>query len=283
MPPHHSRKSSGQQHSHNASTANTTPSTKHQRTFTEPSPLLRLPSSSSAASIPVSRSRRLTNPSTPTTLTPSQVSTATTSPSYFSPQHTASSKDSRSAATRKPPASHSGHGIDTSQGPPVALITRRSGDNARRPSLSQSDYAHLQQFGLESPGTPRSNSGDYRRRKGDAESAGSYTPQSQQQIRTPSLSRQNSSRTTPRLQHMASSVDESSDYDSGRRSQSEYTQAHNGRRGATDTSNTHGEQGEDLFLHIADDSAAEAASRADRLRVSRLLLLLFTFVLMCSR
>jgi hypothetical protein len=74
---------------------------------------------------------------------------------------------------------------------------------------------------------------------------------------------------------MASSVDGSSDYDSARRSQSEYTQANKGRRGATDTSGTDGEQGEDLFLHIAEDNAAkesavEAASRADRLRVSRL-------------
>lgn len=70
---------------------------------------------------------------------------------------------------------------------------------------------------------------------------------------------------------MASSVDESSDYDSGLRSQSDDARAVSSRRGATDTDGTDGEQGEDLFLHIAEDSAAresaaEAASRADRLR-----------------
>lgn len=86
---------------------------------------------------------------------------------------------------------------------------------------------------------------------------------------------------------MASSVDDSSEYDSGPPSHSEGTRPPPPQRPsaqrAQDSSTSsgsgsgegegNGEQAEDLFLHIAADSApkqrlADAASRHDRLRVS---------------
>ncbi|KAF2708938.1 hypothetical protein K504DRAFT_408249, partial [Pleomassaria siparia CBS 279.74] len=272
---HRSHRPSGPSQ-HNASSAQTSLPESYQRTYTEPS-LLRLPSTSSTASVPpvLTRSRRATNPSTPTTtLPPSQVSTSTsTSPSYFSSQHhPTSGKEVRSPASRRPPASFSGNGTDTSRGPPITLITRGTVDKARRPSQSASDYAythqHLLSSALQSPsGIPRDSSEDHMRRKGFVQdSRGYYTPP-QPQKQTSTLSRQNSTRSTrhPPQQHMASSVDDSSDYDSGRRSQSEDAHFINGRRrrGATDTSGTDGEQGEDLFLHIAQDNVAK-----DRLRLT---------------
>lgn len=46
--------------------------------------------------------------------------------SYFAPQPGASGSEARSPQNRRPPASHSSHGIETSSGPPPALSTRRS-------------------------------------------------------------------------------------------------------------------------------------------------------------
>jgi hypothetical protein len=75
---------------------------------------------------------------------------------------------------------------------------------------------------------------------------------------------------------MASSTDESSDYDSGPRSRMEdYHAAHSGR-GAPATPGADGDK-EDLFLNIAADSAPKpqrpaesATARVDRLKVSAL-------------
>ncbi|KAL9126615.1 MAG: hypothetical protein Q9175_007888 [Cornicularia normoerica] len=46
--------------------------------------------------------------------------------SYFAPQPGASGSEARSPQSRRPPASRSSHGIETSSGPPPALSTRRS-------------------------------------------------------------------------------------------------------------------------------------------------------------
>lgn len=48
------------------------------------------------------------------------------SASYFSQQPGASGNEARSTQSRRPPASRSSHGIETSSGPPPALSTRRS-------------------------------------------------------------------------------------------------------------------------------------------------------------
>ena len=45
---------------------------------------------------------------------------------YFAPQPAASGVEPRSPPTRRPPASRSSHGIETSSGPPPALSTQRS-------------------------------------------------------------------------------------------------------------------------------------------------------------
>ena len=46
--------------------------------------------------------------------------------SYFAPQPGASGSEARSPQNKRPPASRSSHGIETSSGPPPALSTRRS-------------------------------------------------------------------------------------------------------------------------------------------------------------
>ncbi|KAF2261700.1 hypothetical protein CC78DRAFT_535426 [Lojkania enalia] len=257
------------------SQTSTSPAThprSHQRTHTAPTTptLLRLPSSSSTGASTSPRSRRVTNPSD---LTPSQVSTSTaTSPSYFSPQPNASGKEPRSPANRRPPASFSGHGVDTSNGPPITLITRGTVDIARR-SQRPNDFAFAQQqllqLGLVSPGgTPQRAC---RNSRGSEDAVN--TTQAQTQM--PSISRQNSTSTQRQQLHMASSVDDSSEYDSGLRSQSEDARAaaYDHREMVSAISATGGEQGEDLFLNIAEDSSKDSAgdisSRADKLRESR--------------
>lgn len=270
MPTHSRRPSAGQHQraSYNDTDAHKAPSRhQHHRTNTAPTPptLLRLPSSSSQGgpSSPSTRGRRATNPTTPA-LTLDQVSTSSaTSPSYFSPQSAASGKEARSPATRKPPAFFSGHGIDSSRGPPHSLITRGHVDIARR-SQNPSDFAFAQQqllqLGLVSPGgTPQ------RRRKG-SESSSDFTPKQQ----TPTTTQQNSTATPKREPHMDGSVD-GSEYGSGIRSQSEVTQRINNGYGVADTSGTEGEHGEDLFIAAASSPRADnvdEATRAERLRVS---------------
>lgn len=62
------------------------------------------------------------SPSSSTSPTP----LAPQSGSYFAPQPGASGSEARSPQNRRPPASRSSHGIETSSGPPPALSTRRS-------------------------------------------------------------------------------------------------------------------------------------------------------------
>ncbi|OAL53043.1 hypothetical protein IQ07DRAFT_350464 [Pyrenochaeta sp. DS3sAY3a] len=260
--PSHSRKSSRDaSQQHHARQPSQPPPTKHRRTSTLPEPpqLLRLPSGASTAPSTSSRPRRQTNPSTPTA--PFSASTAT-SPSYFSPQPATTGPDARSPSTRRPPASHSGHGIDNSRGPPVALVTRGNSDIARRAPQKPSDFAFAQQqflqSGLVSPGD-----GSHRQRKDE--------PAHSRPANTPAVSRRNSaSGPRPAQQPMASSVDESSEYDSAPRS---YTKDHRAPRKAqeADTSSTDDEQTEDLFLNIAADTApkqrpVDSTSRIDRLK-----------------
>jgi hypothetical protein len=242
---------------------------KHQRTKTAPDTptLLRLPSTSSTVSAS-QRSRRATNPSTPTTATPYSTSPAA-SASYFAPQAAASGAEQpRSPATRRPPASFSA-GHDTSRGPPVTLITRGNSDYARRTSQKPSDYAYaqqqLQQLGLVSPVDSQSSS---------RHDAAPQPPQQQQTNAQPPHRSHALSAHPP--QQMASSIDESSsssesDSDSGPPSPRGARPAAQSGHGATaDTSGTDEEQSEDLFLHIAADSAPKQQRHVDSARHEKL-------------
>lgn len=259
----HGRKSS----THNASSH---PPSKHQRTSTAPEAIVRIPSTGDG------RGRRLSNPTTPS-LTPS-AGVSTASGSYFSPQPTASGADARSPANRRPPASRSGHGIDTSRGPPIALITRGSysADIARR-SQKPSDFAFAQQqlvqLGLVSPGAPQSpkqssagSSVAGASRKDNTGSVGDPV------ARTPSRSHESSRQSDIRREEqMASSVDDSSDYDSSFRSHGGSNLAMQEQHQTKGGSSTEGDQTEDLFLNIAQDApqredAGEGITRVERRR-----------------
>lgn len=245
---------------------------KHHRTKTAPEAptLSRLPSSSSTA-----RSRRDTNPQTPTATAPSAVA----SPAYFSPQAGASGAEPRSPPTRRPPASFSA-GHDTSRGPPVTLITRGNSDYARRSSQKPQDFAYaqqqFQQLGLVSPTGGTSSTG--RPGKDDAENSSEAAPRPQQtQLKRPPQPRHKStSALPPPPPPMASSSEEeesssSSDEESPPPSRFEDRRTAQSGHGATDTSGTDEDKNEDLFLHIAEDSAqkqrqSESALRHDKFR-----------------
>ncbi|OAG23347.1 hypothetical protein CC77DRAFT_930625 [Alternaria alternata] len=191
---------------------------------------------------------------------------------------------SSTTSARRPPASHSGHGIDNSRGPPVTLVTRS------RSSQNPADFAYAQQqqfihSGLVSPTSSHHSSS---RRRGEDElgtSSEAPRPPPQQtsaadpgtgnlpRPRPPRRASTSSSRPPP-PRRMASSTDESSEYDSGPRSRMEdYHAAHSGRGApAPATPGADGEK-EDLFLNIAADSAPKpqrpaesAAARVDRLK-----------------
>ncbi|KAF1958270.1 hypothetical protein CC80DRAFT_469186 [Byssothecium circinans] len=252
------RKPSGPQHQHQPDAQ--TPSLpkprhshshSHSRTFTAPvtptpaPALLRLPSTSSS-------SLELPSPlPLPTSPRSRRSSSSATSPSYFSPQTAPSS------TARRPPASFSGHGIDTSRGPPITLITRGNSDIARRTSHQPADvafahpqFAHFTQANLLSPDTASHGSRGRTPRRG--------------------LSRQTStSDTSPRQQPMASADEGSSEYNPASYSRFGNSRAISSRRRATHTAGD-GAQ-EDLFLNLAADNAAqgpapEAPSRSDRLQ-----------------
>lgn len=94
-----------------------------------------------------------------------------------------------------------------------------------------------------------------------------------QQTNTPALPRRNSTTSSRPARHMASSVDDSSEYDSGPPSQPEDHRVPHRGNGATNTPGADREQNEDLFLNIAADSAprqraVDAPARIDRLKVS---------------
>jgi hypothetical protein len=211
------------------------------------------------------RQRTNTNPEPPTLLRlPSTTSTTS------------------STAARRPPASHSAHGIDNSRGPPVTLVTRS------RSSQNPADLTYAQhQF---SPTVLVSQSGSYplTNRRGDEDTATSSEPPQKQhrpqqiptglppsQLRPPPPRRNSTASSRPPPRQMASSTDGSSEYDSGPRSRMEdYHAAHSGRGApAPVTPGTDGEK-EDLFLNIAADSApkppqrpADPTARIDRLKV----------------
>jgi len=93
----------------------------------------------------------------------------------------------------------------------------------------------------------------------------SESAQHQTQTNTPTLSRQNSTRSARRPPHMASYGDGASEHGSG-------TGMHSYAANAL-TPGAEGGQAEDLFLNIAEDSASknaalDAAARSDRVRVS---------------
>ncbi|CAE7014172.1 hypothetical protein CFE70_002480 [Pyrenophora teres f. teres 0-1] len=247
MPAHHSRKSSGGAPQHHTQRRNsqsqaTTPKPTHLRSNTapEPPPLLRVPSAPAATA-------------------------------------------------RRPPASHSAHGIDNSRGPPVTLVTRsRSTQNAADFAYAQQQQLLQLQSGLVSPTSSHHST----RRRGDDDSVTSSEaprPQSQQTtprqlpiasaIPTPSLSRpppgrRNSTSTSrPPARRMASSTDESSEYDSGPRSRMEdYHAAHSGRGPPAPVTPGTDTEKEDLFLNIAADTApkqqrpSEVTTRVERLK-----------------
>ncbi|KAF2503161.1 hypothetical protein BU16DRAFT_521767 [Lophium mytilinum] len=232
----------------------------HNRTNTEPAAISRVPSTTSHG-----RRRRLTNPSSPNTALHSPAGSGAAS--YFSPQPSAS------APRRPAPASHStsGHGIDTSQGPPIALITRGSysADIARR-SQKASDFAfaqqQLQQLGLVSPGASTLL------KPGSA--ASSVAGRGRRDL-SPGLSRSGSTHSeSRRFDHMASSPDDSSDYDAGLRSPLGDTLTLQNTRRADTGSGTDGEPAEDLFLNIAQDTTPQredadgGTTRTERRRVS---------------
>ncbi|KAF1842851.1 uncharacterized protein K460DRAFT_407234 [Cucurbitaria berberidis CBS 394.84] len=294
----HFRKSSGegskkQHHHHHAerqSSSQTSQTSqpappKLQRTSTAPEAppsLLRLPSTSSTAPSASSRSRRTTNPSTPTA--PYSASAAT-SPSYFSPQPQATpaqSPRSPPPGTRRPPASHSGHGIDNSRGPPVTLLTRGNSDIARRSTQNPADFAFAQQQFVQLGLVPSSGSGSgsssqkqrsTRRRESVAASDAPQTQQQQpqpqqQQANTPApaVTRRNSTSSSRPAQPMASSMYQSSKYEPGPRGQ-----LRDPRHDDEDSSSTDGEQTEDLFMKVAADSAprprpVDPTARMDRLK-----------------
>jgi hypothetical protein len=188
---------------------------------------------------------------------------------------------SSTSSARRPPASHSGHGIDNSRGPPVTLVTRS------RSSQNPADFAYAQQqlmhSGLVSPTSSHHSTS---RRRGDDElGTSSEAPRQPRQqtsavdpgnLPKPRPPRRASTSTSrpPPPRRMASSTDESSDYDSGPRSRMEdYHAAHSGRGApAPATPGTEGEK-EDLFLNIAADSAPKpqrpaesSTARVDRLK-----------------
>ena len=202
------------------------------------------------------------------------------------------------ATARRPPASHSAHGIDNSRGPPVTLVTRS------RSSQNPADFAYAQQQFLQSGLVSPSSSHHSSRRRGDDESVTSSEaprPHSQQTntrhppiaaaiasaIPSPTLSRppparrSSNSTSRPPARRMASSTDGSSEYDSGPRSRMEdYQAAHSGRRAPAPASapaptpvtpGTDADK-EDLFLNIAADTApkqqrpSEATARVERLK-----------------
>ncbi|KAF2628280.1 hypothetical protein BU25DRAFT_410371 [Macroventuria anomochaeta] len=241
-----------------------TPPAKHKRFAS----LLRLPSSSSKkekdketppASSPRSR-RATTNPTTPTA--PVQKAPSA-SPSYFSPQpgSSGSGTDLRSPGSKRPPASYSGHGIDNSRGPPVTLITRGNSDYARKkvpattPTQPQRQHSGLPTpiAGLQRMGQPADD--DDSDSSSASEATASIPPTSK-----PVLSRQSTVTSIRSSRHMASSRDESSDFDDTR-------SGHTGRA----KRNISGAESEDLFMNIAEDNAPrqraiDAAVRQDRLR-----------------
>lgn len=276
----HSRKSSGgaSQHRPRRPSASQPTPPKHHRTHTAPDPpsLLRLPSAAATAPSASPRLRRatVTDPSTPTAPYPASPAASATSASYFAPQTTAA-QDPRSPGARRPPASHSAHGIDNSRGPPVTLVTRGNSDIARRtqpPPDAAFAQQQLLQAGLVSPGASQ---GPSRRRESLSASEAPPKPQPNPPARARHSTASTARAARPAPPMASSSEDSSSESESdvGPRSRLQDFRAAHSRQGAHDNSGTDSEHAEDLFMNIAADSApkarpVEAPARIDRLKVS---------------
>jgi hypothetical protein len=199
---------------------------------------------------------------------------------YFSPQPSASGPEAKSPATRKPPASHSSNGIETSQGPPVALITRGaySAELARRAQLQRtSDFAFAQQqllhSGLVSPGRGRTETGS-------ATPRGQPDPAGDRRVPFPEKALPVSNEAIVSDVKMesdeplpSSGMEDSSDNDMQPRHRNRFSAPVTGRRqGDSGTEEELSGQGsEDLFLYMAQDASqhrgGEGGSLVDRRRV----------------
>ncbi|KAH7047561.1 hypothetical protein B0J12DRAFT_575813 [Macrophomina phaseolina] len=222
------------------------------------------------------RARRLSSSSTATRPTPTSISS---SGSYFGP-HAPSSADARSPASRKPPASHSSHGIETSYGPPIALITRRrsnTSDLARR-SQSPADAALLQpQFSPFSSTGPAPTVASHHTRTTSDNTVKAHPKDGRRSARTRSLpsSRATSPNPqTPARRSFSSSRGSAMANNSFSDSQSDYDFAYSHRSRPDDRSgdyvrDTKGSSSEDLFLNIAQDSPRNQDGDDDTVKIER--------------
>ncbi|KAF2752761.1 hypothetical protein EJ05DRAFT_266204 [Pseudovirgaria hyperparasitica] len=186
---------------------------------------------------------------------------------YFSPQPSSSASEARSPAFRRPPASHSSHGLETSRGPPIALISRGSysADIARHiegKGQGRSDFglaqAQLLQLGLISPG------GTVRKNKVEGRASAVSSRSSSLDRRDSSVEDQN------RKQKMEKDDPVSSPLDGSEQEVSRDT--HESRRCETETGNdtNRSSTGEDLFLNIAEDTPQAAEDEKVTRRRSRI-------------
>ncbi|KAF2139742.1 uncharacterized protein K452DRAFT_310630 [Aplosporella prunicola CBS 121167] len=190
------------------------------------------------------RARRLSSSSTATRPTPNSLSSTG---SYFTPRSTGSGADAPSPATRKPPAH-----LETSNGPPFALITRprpSHSDAARTPTFAHYDFAQYPTTPTES--TPRPPYADDVRHSRTRSLPASHDKNTGRR-----------SRSSSRDSAMAS--DDQSDYD--------FAYSH---RGATKTNGAgprldlKNASNEDLFLNIAQDGPQRQDGDEDTARLER--------------
>ncbi|KAF2834485.1 hypothetical protein M501DRAFT_1027284 [Patellaria atrata CBS 101060] len=264
--------------------ANTDNSRPHLRTTNQ------LPESPNGQNNPVisprgTHHRRLSGSFKSPTLSPSVAG------SYFSAQPASSGTDARSPAFKRPPASRSSHGIETTNGPPPALITRGSyTSDVVRKIQSPSDFAcaqqQLTQFGVVSPGSKeghsRRNSSStinptlVRTRRGSEASTTSVPT-------TPGISRHKSAHSASGMagrQRNGGGKGNYSDYDSGTQDPDVHTLLHRedtGIRsggegeGGSSANEPASQTNEDLFLNLAQDSpqrdsGEDAGTRIERRR-----------------
>ncbi|KAF4534528.1 hypothetical protein BFW01_g7864 [Lasiodiplodia theobromae] len=243
-------------------------------------PAQRAPSTDSsplASGTPSSaRARRSSTSSTATRPTPSSVSS---SGSYFGP-HAPSSADARSPASRKPPASHSSHGIETSYGPPIALITRRrstTSDVARR-SRSPADVALLQpQSAPFSTTEPAPAASHHHTRTSSDSTVTTPVHRRRASVRIRSLPSSRASSPdpqTPARRSSSTSRRSAMANNSFSDGQSDYDFAYSHRSRPDDRSgdyvrDTKGSSSEDLFLNIAQDSPRNQDGDDDTVRLER--------------
>lgn len=236
-----------------SSSRNSTDKTDRSSTSQQQQPL-------SPPSVGSSRPRGLSISSPFQVASPSSQASSPLTNEYFSLPPTSSGTDARSsAAFRRPPASHSSHGLETSRGPPIALISRGSysADIARHiegKSQTRADFGLAQQqlvaLGLISPGgTPKRK--DNSRTNSRTNSRSSSTTRDK---RHQSTDRQESKRGMESDDPIGSSFDELSETEPARgaghnRRKTEINPGHEPDR----TSLT-----EDLFLKIAEDSPPPA-------------------------